>query len=124
MNCPNAVQIAFACCLAASLPAQALEGRYRIEGQNSGQAQVYQGEAVVRRTGEAYSLVWQIGSSRQIGTGLRTGSILSVAFQTVGGQGSGVASFETDGERIVGGRWTLIGAQATGLERWTLETRP
>lgn len=124
MNRPNAARIGFACALTASLPAHALEGRYRIEGQNPGQAQVYRGEAVVRRTGETYSLVWQIGSGRQIGTGLRTGSVLSVVFQAVGGQGAGVASFETDGDRIVTGRWTLIGAQATGVERWTPEVGP
>ncbi len=106
------------CFVAAGLPAQALEGRYRVEGQNPGQAQTYRGEAVVRRTGETYSLVWQIGSGRQIGTGILTGSVLSVVFQAVGGQGGGVASFETADDRIVGGRWTLIGGQATGTERW------
>lgn len=110
------------CLLVAGLPAQALEGRYRVEGQNPGQAaQTYRGEAVVKRTGETYSLVWQIGAGRQIGTGLLTGSVLSVVFQSVGSQGGGVASFETANDRIVGGRWTLIGGQTTGTERWTRE---
>jgi hypothetical protein len=106
---------------ASAFPAQALEGRYKVEGQNPGQSQAYRGEAVVKRTGETYSLVWQIGSGRQVGTGILTGSVLSVVFQSVGSQGSGVASFETSGDRIVGGRWTVIGGQATGTERWTRE---
>lgn len=107
--------------LVTGLPAQALEGRYRVEGQNPGQSQTYRGEAIVKRTGETYSLVWQIGAGRQIGTGLLTGSVLSVVFQAAGGQGGGVASFETTGDRIVGGRWTVIGGQVAGTERWTRE---
>ncbi len=116
--------IACAFLLTAPLPVRALEGRYRIEGQNPGQAQVYRGEAVVKRTGETYSLIWQIGTGRQIGTGLLTGSVLSIVFQGVGSQGSGVASFETAGDRIVGGRWTMIGGQTIGTERWTPQDRP
>ena len=108
----------------AGTPALALEGRYQVEGHNPGQAQAYRGEAVVRHTGETYSIVWQIGSGRQIGTGLLTGSILSVVFQSANGQGGGVASFETMGDAITAGRWTLIGGQAVGTERWTREAKP
>ena len=108
----------------ASLPALALEGRYQVEGHNPGQAQGYRGEAVVRHTGETYSIVWQIGSGRQIGTGLLTGSVLSVVFQSANGQGAGVASFETAGDVITAGRWALIGGQAAGTERWTREAKP
>jgi hypothetical protein len=123
VNCMSAARaILGALSLAVScLPVHALEGRYKVEGQNPGQSQTYRGEAVVKRTGETYSLVWQIGSGRQIGTGLLTGSVLSVVFQSVGSQGGGVASFETSGDRIVGGRWTVVGGQATGIERWTRE---
>ena len=124
MHARSTAWIACLCWLAALPSAHALEGRYRIEGTNPGQTQTYRGEAVVRRTGETYSLVWQIGTSRQIGTGLLTGTVLSVVFQGVGGQGGGVASFETAGDRIVGGRWTLLGGQAAGIERWMPEAQP
>ena len=124
MKHQNVIWSAGLCLLATNLPAGALDGRYRVEGQNPGQAQAYRGEAVVKRTGETYSLVWQIGSGRQIGTGVLTGSVLSVVFQGVGSQASGVASFETSGDRIVGGRWTMIGTQTTGTERWSPQDRP
>lgn len=104
--------------------ALALDGHYQVEGRNPGQAQSYRGEAIVRRTGETYSIVWQIGSGRQVGTGLLTGSTLSVVFQSANGQGGGVASFETAGNAITAGRWTLLGGQTTGTERWTRETKP
>jgi len=53
-----------------------------------------------------------------------TGSVLSVVFQSANGQGGGVASFETAGDAITAGRWTPIGGQAAGTERWTLESKP
>lgn len=93
----------------AIVPAQAIEGHYRIEGQNPGQSQVYRGEAIVRKLGDTYSVVWQIGSGRQVGTGILTGPVLSVVFQTVGVQGSGVASFAIVDGNVSEGRWTTIG---------------
>lgn len=110
--------------LDAGSASHALDGRYQVEGQNPGQAQTYRGEAIVRHTGETYSIIWQIGSGRQIGTGLLTGSILSVVFQSANGQGGGVASFETADNAITAGRWTLLGGQTTGIERWTREIKP
>ncbi len=109
--------IALAPLLAA--PALAIEGRYRIEGTNPGSAAVYRGEAVVKRTGETYTVGWQIGAARQVGTGVRTGDVLSIVYQTVGTTSFGVASFGIAGERVNGGAWTTLGAQRTGVEHWT-----
>ena len=105
--------------LALATPALAVEGRYRVEGTNPGSPATYQGEAVVKRTGDTYTVGWQIGSSRQVGTAIRTGDVLSVVFQTVGTNGFGVASFAIVGDRVRDGTWTTLGAQRAGTERWT-----
>ncbi|WP_336492282.1 hypothetical protein [Methylobacterium nigriterrae] len=99
-------------------PSGAVEGRYRVEGENPGQSQTYRGEALVRRTGETYSVIWQIGSGRQVGTGILTGSVLSVVFQAVGSTGGGIASFEVVDGKVGTGRWSPIGGRNTGSERW------
>ncbi|KAB1069276.1 hypothetical protein [Methylobacterium planeticum] len=108
---------------ASALPALAIEGRYKVEGQNPGQPQIYRGEAVIKKTGETYSVVWQIGSGRQIGTGILSGSVLSVVFQAANAPGSGgVASFEIADNKVTGGKWAVTGGQTAGTEKWTLES--
>ena len=114
--------LALAALIATSLPATALEGRYRIEGRNPGQTQVYRGEAAVKKSGETYSIVWQIGPGRQIGTGILTGSVLSVVFQAAGAPGAGgVASFQVKDDKITAGQWAVTGGQTVGTEQWTFE---
>ena len=110
--------------LASTWTAKAVEGRYRVEGQNPGQAQVYRGEAIIKKTGSTYSVAWQIGSGRQIGTGIRTGSVLSVVFQTagaIGAAGSGVASFQIVDDKVATGQWAVTGGNAVGTERWWMD---
>lgn len=108
--------------LLAALPAAAIEGRYAVEGGNPGRTDVtYKGVAEIRKSGDTYSIVWQIGAARQIGTGILTGSVLSVVFRAVEGQGGGVASFETVDGAVTSGRWAVTGGTATGTERWTIQ---
>jgi hypothetical protein len=105
--------------LACAAPARAIEGRYRVEGTNPGSDAVYRGEALVRRSGDTYTVGWQIGSARQVGTGVRTGDVLAVVYQTVGTNSFGVASFTIVGERVRDGTWTTFGGQRAGSEHWT-----
>jgi hypothetical protein len=105
--------------LAGAAPALAIEGRYRVEGTNPGSDAVYRGEAIVRRTGDTYTVAWQIGAARQAGTGVRTGDVLSLVYQTVGTNSFGVASFTIVGDRVKDGSWTTFGGQRAGTERWT-----
>lgn len=121
---PGPLTAAFIGLLLTTLPATAIEGRYTVEGSNPGRSEAtYRGLAEIRRTGDTYSIVWQIGQARQIGTGILTGSVLSVVFRTVEGQGGGVASFETADGAVTSGRWAVTGGTATGTERWTLQPR-
>ncbi|MCJ2075533.1 hypothetical protein MKK68_07655 [Methylobacterium sp. E-016] len=106
-----------------TLPAHAIEGRYKVEGQNPGQPQLYKGEAMIKRTGDTYSVVWQIGSGRQVGTGILTGTVLSVVFQAAGSPGSGgVASFQIIDDKVATGKWAVTGGQTVGSEKWSLES--
>ena len=117
------IGLALAALIASALPALAIEGRYKVEGRNPGQPQTYRGEAVIRKSGDTYSIVWQIGSGRQIGTGILTGSVLSVVFQAAAAPGSGgVASFQVVDDKVAAGRWAVTGGQAVGTETWSLET--
>ena len=100
-------------------PALAIEGRYRVDGTNPGGDASYRGEAFVKRTGDTYAVGWQIGAARQAGTGLRTGDVLAVVYQTVGTASFGVASFTIVGERVRDGVWTTFGGTRVGTERWT-----
>ena len=104
--------------LALSTPVGAIEGRYRIEGTNPGNPAVYRGEAIVKRSGDTYAVAWQTGTTRQIGTGIRTGDMFSVVFQTVGTNSYGAASFAIVQDRITNGTWTVLGAQVVGTEHW------
>ncbi|WP_430911213.1 hypothetical protein [Methylobacterium sp. sgz302541] len=111
--------------LLAAAPAAAIEGRYAVEGSNPGRSDVtYRGLAAIRKSGDTYSIVWQIGSGRQIGTGILTGSVLSVVFRSIDGKGGGVASFETADGAVTSGRWAVTGGTATGTERWTVQPNP
>lgn len=117
------IGLAFAAIVALAPPAAAIEGRYMVEGQNPGHPQTYRGKAVIKKTGETYSVVWQIGSGRQIGTGILTGAVLSVVFQAANAPGSGgVASFQVIDNKVAIGRWAVMGGQAVGAENWTLES--
>lgn len=116
------VALTLAALVATILPAAAIEGRYKIEGRNPGQSQIYRGEAAVKKSGDTFSIVWQIGSARQIGTGILTGSVLSVVFQAAGTPGSGgVASFQVIDNKVTAGQWAVTGGQTIGTEQWTFD---
>ena len=117
------IGLALAAFIASALPAMAIEGRYKVEGQNPGQPQTYRGEAIIKKSGATYSIVWQIGSGRQIGTGILTGSVLSVVFQAAGAPASGgVASFQVIDNKVAAGQWAVTGGQAVGTEKWSIES--
>ena len=107
--------------LASTWSAEAVEGRYKIEGQNPGQAQLYQGEAIIKKSGSTNSVAWQIGFGHQVGTGIRTGSVLSVVFQAAGAAeaaSSVLACFQIADDKVTTGQWAVTGGDAVGTETW------
>jgi len=111
--------------LALPLPSLAaeVEGRYRIDGRNPGDtAGRYTGEVAVTRTGDTYQVAWIVGGQKSVGTGLRTGDILSVAYGTpqAGGLASpSIAVYQINPDGTLTGSFTLVGMKAKGLEAWT-----
>ena len=46
------------------------EGEYDVEGTNPGSGSGYSGTVRVSRTGETYNVVWTVGGTRYVGTGI------------------------------------------------------
>jgi hypothetical protein len=93
-------------------------GRYRLEGRNPSGSGSYRGEVVVERNGDAYRVLWQIGPTRQVGTGIVLDKVLSLTFQAGAGP-AGVAAFRINPDGSLTGIWAASGAPAVGTETWT-----
>jgi hypothetical protein len=99
--------------------AHAIDGVYRVEGHSPGSAEVYKGEAQIKKTGDTYTVIWRIGESGHVGTGILTDNVLSIFFQPLDRRASaGIASFHVIDDKVVDGTWTILGGKAVGEERW------
>ncbi len=56
-------------------------GRYTVEGKNPGGGPSYSGTVSVERTGQTYRVVWDVGGSRFIGTGVGNKDFLAVSYR-------------------------------------------
>jgi hypothetical protein len=110
----------FLSAFAAPAVAETIEGAYAVEGSSPGNSSHYRGEALVKRTGDTYSVAWKVGAQRFVGTGVIHGHVFSIVFRA--GHVNdlpGIASFEIDGDKLRGGVWAELGSTRTGLETWT-----
>ena len=118
-------QVLYSAALAAltvSTAAEAIDGRYRIEGHSPGSADTYQGEAQIKKTGDTYTVIWRIGESGHLGTGILRANVLSVFFQPLDRRAApGIASFLIVDDKVTEGSWTVLGGNVVGVERWTLD---
>lgn len=87
-----------------------ITGVWVVVGSN-GRGQTYRGAAAVRRVGDVYRVVWKIGRSTYWGVGIRSGSTLSVAYQS----GLAVYQITPNGMR---GRWTTMRGTRILSENW------
>jgi hypothetical protein len=108
---------AAALALLAAAPASAAElvGDYTIEGSNPGNRGHYTGRVTVRKTGETYSVVWVVGNTRYVGTGIGNKDFIAVSYRS--GNDTGLALYREDGGNW-DGIWTYAGGKQIGLERW------
>jgi len=90
-------------------------GTYRVEGTNPGNGSAYSGTVSVERTGETFRVVWVVGGTRYVGTGIGNRNFLSVSYRS--GESTGLALYGEDGGNWVG-VWTYAGGQQMGKERW------
>jgi hypothetical protein len=105
---------------AAPAVAETIEGAYAVEGSSPGGSSRYRGEALVKRTGDTYSVAWKVGTQRFIGTGVIYGHVFSIVFRASQANNlPGIASFEINGDKLRGGVWAELGSTRTGLETWT-----
>ena len=93
-------------------------GRYTIQGTNPGGKGSYSGTVTVDRTGETYRVVWIVGSTRYVGTGIGNKDFIAVSYAS--GNSSGLALYGADGANWAG-VWAYSGARDVGAETWTRE---
>ena len=90
-------------------------GDYRIEGANPGGNGRYTGTVQVRKTGETYSVIWVVGGTRYVGTGIGNAEFIAVSYRS--GNDTGLALYGSDGGNWKG-IWTYAGGRTVGAERW------
>lgn len=90
-------------------------GTYRVEGANPGGKGSYTGTVAVTRTGETYHVVWIVGSTRYVGTGIGNKDFLAVSYKS--GDSTGLALYGADGGNWTG-IWTYAGGREVGPEIW------
>jgi hypothetical protein len=93
-------------------------GSYTIDGTNPGGKGTYSGTVSVTKTGETYRVVWVVGSTRYIGTGIGDKNFLAVSYKS--GSDTGLALYGADGGNWTG-VWAYSGAQQLGAEAWKRE---
>jgi hypothetical protein len=91
-------------------------GRYTVEGKNPGDGSSYSGTVSVEKTGQTYRVVWEVGGSRFIGTGVGNKDFLAISYRS--GNNTGLALYgEENGSWV--GIWAYANGQDLGAERWT-----
>jgi len=73
------------------------------------------GTVTVSKTGETYRVVWVVGSTRYIGTGIGNKDFIAVSYRS--GNDTGLALYGADGGNWAG-VWTYAGGQNVGAEFW------
>ena len=99
-----------------------LAGKYLVKGENPGGRGEYRGRAAIRQSGGTYQIVWQIGQSQYVGTGIRLDDNLAVVYASEN-QPAGVVHYRIEPDGSLMGLWTSIGDSAVGTETWTPEGR-
>ena len=91
-------------------------GRYTVEGKNPGGGSSYSGTVSVEKTGQTYRVVWDVGGSRFVGTGVGNKDFLAVSYRS--GSSTGLALYGQENGSWVG-IWAYADGQDLGAERWT-----
>jgi hypothetical protein len=90
-------------------------GKYDVEGANPGGGSKYHGTVTVEKTGQTYRVIWLVGGTRYVGTGIGNKDFLAVSYKS--GSDTGLALYGTDGGNWVG-IWTYAGGRRVGPEIW------
>jgi hypothetical protein len=90
-------------------------GKYEVTGTNPGGKSTYTGQVTVERTGDTYRVVWNVGGTRYVGTGIGNKEFIAVSYRS--GDQTGLALYAEDGDGW-GGVWTYAGGKQMGTEKW------
>jgi len=93
------------------------EGVFKVSGGLE-DGRSYQGEALVVRTGDTYSIAWKIGQEQHFGTAIASGGQLSAVFLGGGAMPPGVAVYRRSADGQVIGLYTVLGGTSTAIETW------
>lgn len=112
----RATCLAVALCLVAMPAIADPVGRYDAEGANPGSPERYRGTVAVERTGDTYRVIWQVGGTRYVGTGIGNADFIAVSYRA--GQNTGLALYSHKGNGIWEGIWTYANGREVGTEKW------
>lgn len=100
--------------------AGAVEGRYTVDGRAENR-EPYAGVAEIRRSGSVYTIAWQVGEARFVGSGLLAEGTLSFVFQGAGPAPGrpGVIVYRVLPDGTLAGVYVLLGNPVTGSETLT-----
>lgn len=108
------------------------EGTYIVEGTDPGNGGKYTGTVTVDRSGQTYSVAWNIGGTEYLGTGLGAANVkgtptmgpasvhdtaIAISYVTKGSFGLTFYVEQSNGQWK--GIWTYGGSQQIGTETWT-----
>lgn len=116
-----------------TLPALAgPEGRYTVEGTDPGSGGTYRGTVTVERTGATYAVLWNVGGTEYLGTGLGAANVngtptmgpasdqdTAIAISYVAQGSFGLTFYVEQPNGQWQGIWTYGGSKSIGTEVWT-----
>lgn len=107
------------------------EGSYNVVGANPGGGNEYRGTVTVKRTGQTYSVVWNIGGTKYTGTGLGAANVKgtsimgpaseddsAISIGYISGGSFGMAFYVEQQDGSWKGVWTYGGSTEVGTETW------
>ncbi|HLH89081.1 MAG TPA: hypothetical protein VKX28_11525 [Xanthobacteraceae bacterium] len=89
-------------------------GTYEVEGKNPNGSK-YEGSVTVTKTGDTYHVVWDVGGTKFVGTGIGNKDFIAITYRT--GDSTGLALYGQDGDNWAG-VWTYAEGTKMGAEAW------
>lgn len=103
-----------ACIAATPVSAQAIGGRYKVQGTNIN-GTTYEGEATITLTSETTcEIEWVTGSTTSIGICMRNDDSFAAGYKI--GEDVGLIIYKVAADGVMSGLWTIAGNGGNGTE--------
>lgn len=126
------VLIAFLLILSSGSALAGPEGKYTVNGTNPGNGSGYEGTVTVERNDQTYSVLWDVGGTKYLGTGIGAANVKgtptmgpasgqddTIAISYISGGSFGLAFYVEQDNGQWNGIWTYGGSSQIGTEVWT-----